>query len=83
MPLRNPFKKVAGNELGQDENSRAGSLNGTKGFEKTQVIGSSSSSALNIKGRNEEPNEYQMSGMSALRLTVFYNTRISKLIGSG
>jgi hypothetical protein len=70
MPLRNPFKKATGNELGQDENGAE------KGFEKTLVIGSRSS-ALNIKGRNEEQNEYQMSGTSALCLMVFSQQRHS------
>jgi len=60
MPIRNPFRKGGvAVDPGQDEIPRPASRNGVeRGFQKTEVVGSKPSPALNIKG---EPNEFKLS----------------------
>ncbi|TKA73416.1 hypothetical protein B0A49_03036 [Cryomyces minteri] len=61
MPIRNPFRKIAGG-VDADENarptSRGGAAASDRGFQKTDVVGSKPTSAVNI---NKEPTEYKLS----------------------
>ncbi|KAK5006975.1 hypothetical protein LTR39_005522 [Cryomyces antarcticus] len=61
MPIRNPFRKVVGG-VEADENARPTSRGGAaapdRGSQKTDVVGSKPTSAVNI---NKEPTEYKLS----------------------
>ncbi|KAK5162782.1 hypothetical protein LTR04_002992 [Oleoguttula sp. CCFEE 6159] len=61
MPIRNPFRKVVGG-VEADENARPTSRGGAaapdRGSQKTDVVGSKPTFAVNI---NKEPTEYKLS----------------------
>lgn len=74
MPIRNPFRK-AGAEIIADENVRPNSRGGVdRGFHKADVVGSKSTSAVDIKAKDAP--EYKLSGMS----TIWRLTRVSRSI---
>jgi hypothetical protein len=63
MPIRNPFAKRVAVEPGSADDRLATQ---SPGFERADTQGSRTSSAVSIKSKkNEEPDEYKLSGMQS------------------